>query len=35
MPARERVKFAEAFRVGANFAQQPLHLAVKAHAKFG
>ncbi len=34
MPARGRVKLAEAFRVGADFAKQPLHFALKTHAEF-
>jgi hypothetical protein len=34
MTARRRIKFAEALRIGADFAKQPLHLAVKANTEF-
>src|ERR1022692_3023061 len=34
MPARGRIKFAESFRVGADFAKQTLQLAEKTHAEF-
>jgi hypothetical protein len=33
MPACGRIKSAEAFRVGANLAKQPLQLALETHAK--
>jgi hypothetical protein len=34
MPSRRRVKSAKALRIGADFAQQPFHLAIKTHAEF-
>ncbi len=34
MPARGRVKFEEAFRGGADFLDEPLHVVVKTPAKF-
>jgi hypothetical protein len=35
MPAYRRVKNSETIWLHANLTQQPLHLAVKAHSKFG
>jgi hypothetical protein len=34
MPAGGRIKFAEAFRIGANFLKQPFHLTIETHAQF-
>ena len=35
MPARRRIKTAEALRIGADLPKQALYLAIEAHAEFG